>query len=711
MGGIGLALSRFLAENFQARLILTGRSRLNKTKQQQIQTLQQFGGEVLYLTADVANVDDMQRVIQTDRQRFGTIQGVIHSALVMASSLIKDMSEDIFKQALEPKSKGSFILNQVTSKEAVDFVLFFSSFITFKGDVGVGNYTAGCAFQDAYVYYLRTIYQRPAMVINWGHWGEIGIAANPRFKQIIKNLDVETLHTNEGIQGFQEVIKTGKPQVMVAKLGDEWFTPTKSASTIINPMSNGIKNEHEPEKKQYPRQDRRQIINQVAALVAQTLDVPINDIGLDDRFSEFGMDSILGVELVNAINKALNEPVLNTSAIFDYPSINELSEYIRQQMADVESVDEELFETQPAIQFEPDKEKSQENRQLYQEDTHDNQIYPLSHGQKALWFLYQLAPESVAYNIGITLLIRSTLDVPALQNTFQALINHHPCLRTTFTTSDSEPLQKVHQYWTIHFEQIDASTWSGDELNKQVAEAHQRPFDLEQGPVLRVNLFTRATQDHILLLSIHHIAFDGWSLWMLIKELGELYPTLKAGGQADLPSIKYTYADFVHWQMDMLASNKGEHLLAYWQQQLAGELPVLNLPTDHPRPPVQTYQGASVHLFLTEALTQQLKELASTEGTSLYMILLAAYQILLYRYTGQEHILVGSPTTGRTQREFADIMGYFLNMVVLRAVLKGSLTFKDFMEQVRQTVLKALDHQDLLITDLGGNVFCVNIII
>ncbi len=691
LGGIGLALSRFLAENFRARLILTGRSRLNKTKQQQIQALQQLGGEVLYLTAEVANVDDMQRVIQAAKQRFGNIQGVIHSALVMASSLIKDMSEDIFKQALDPKSKGCFILNQVTSKEAVDFVLFFSSFITLKGDMGVGNYTAGCAFQDAYVYYLRTVYQRPATVINWGHWGEIGIAANPRFKQIIKNLDVETLHTNEGIEGFQAVIKSGEPQVMVAKLGDEWFTPTKSASAIINPMSNGIKNKSEPEKKQYPRQDHRQIINQVAALVAQTLDVPINDIGLDDRFSEFGMDSILGVELVNSINKALNEHLLSTSTIFDYPSINELSEYIRQQMVDVESVDEELFQTQPAIQSKPDK-KSQENLQLYQEDTHDNQTYPLSHGQKALWFLYQLAPASAAYNMGLTLRICSTLDVPCLQNTFQALINHHPCLRTTFTTSDGELLQKVHQSWMVRFEQINASIWSGDELNKRVIEAYQRPFDLEQGPVLRVNLFTRTPRDHILLLTIHHIVFDGLSLWMLIKELGELYPIFKAGGQADLPSIKHTYADFVHWQRDMLAS-KGERLWTYWQQQLAGELPVLNLPTDYPRPPVQTYQGASVPFVLNKTLVQQLKELAQTEGITLYMVFLTAYQILLYRYTGQENILVGSPTLGRNQKEFAGI-GYFVNMVVLRAVLKAELTFKDFLGQTRQTVLDALDHQD-----------------
>jgi len=322
------------------------------------------------------------------------------------------------------------------------------------------------------------------------------------------------------------------------------------------------------------------------------------------------------------------------------------------------------------------------------------EVYPLSHGQQALWFLYQLAPESVAYNIGFSLRIRSIIDVPALQNTFQALINRHPCLRTTFTLNDGEPFQKVHQYQIVRFEQIDASNDSWEELNKRVVKAYHKPFDLSHGPVLRVNLFTRTQQDHILLLSIHHIVFDSWSLWMLIKELGMLYPTIKTGNQPSLPPLKHTYADYVHWQKEMLASTKGERLWAYWQQQLAGALPVLNLPTDHPRPPVQTYRGASVHIKIAETLTQPLKELAQTENASLYMVILAAYQILLYRYTGQEDILVGSATTGRNQNEFTDIAGYFANPVVLRAQLQGSFTFKAFLEQVRQTVLGALDHQD-----------------
>ncbi|MBI1924147.1 amino acid adenylation domain-containing protein [Candidatus Poribacteria bacterium] len=329
-------------------------------------------------------------------------------------------------------------------------------------------------------------------------------------------------------------------------------------------------------------------------------------------------------------------------------------------------------------------------------------VSPLSYGQQALWFIYQSAKESAAYNAAFTARIRSDVNVPALRRAFQGLINRHPALRTTFSTRDGEPVQvedsrlagEVHGYQDVCFEEIDASPWTWEELKVQVAKAYMRPFDLQRGPVLRVSLFTRSVQDHILLLTMHHIVCDGWSLWLLLDELRVLYPAEVAGEKASLPSLKRSYADYIRWQAEMLAGKEGERLAAYWQKQLAGELPVLNLPTDRQRPPVQTYRGTSHPFKLSEELTQRLKELARAEGTTLYMTLLAAFFVLLHRYTDQEDILVGAPTTGRTQPEFDPIVGYFVNPVVLRANLSGNPTFKAFLSQVRHTVLDALAHQD-----------------
>jgi len=324
-------------------------------------------------------------------------------------------------------------------------------------------------------------------------------------------------------------------------------------------------------------------------------------------------------------------------------------------------------------------------------------IYPLSYGQRALWFLYKLAPESAAYNVPNAVRIRTFVDIPILKQTFQALIARHPMLRTTFTVQNAEPVQKIHSYQTFQFEETDVAKCSWETLNQKVVEAYQRPFNLESGPMLRINLFRRSEQDYILLLTIHHIVVDGWSGWrLLVNELPLFYYQMaqKKGSTVKLPPLKWQYVDYVQWHTDMLAGPEGERLWRYWQKQLAGELPILNLLTDRPRPPVQTYDGATLILQLTPELTERLKQLAQAEGISLYMLLLAAFQILLHRYSGQDDILVGSPTAGRNEAEFADILGYFVNPVVLRADFSDNPNFKAFLTQVRQTVLEALAHQD-----------------
>jgi amino acid adenylation domain-containing protein len=311
---------------------------------------------------------------------------------------------------------------------------------------------------------------------------------------------------------------------------------------------------------------------------------------------------------------------------------------------------------------------------------------PLSYGQQALWFIYQSEPESVAYNIPVPLGLHiERLDVSLLKHGLQALVERHAMLRTVFTTHEGKPLQKIRCYHQLDWEEIDASGWSDDELIEQVNERYHRPFDLENGPVFRASLFNRGMP--VLFLCVHHIVCDDWSTQVMIDELRSLY------WHSELPPPP-SYLDYVHWQTDLL-SQEGQKLADYWQKQLGDELPVLKLPTDHPRPPVLRLRGASHGFELSPELSHQLKTLARTEGVTLYNLLLAAFQVLLYRYTGQEDILVGSPTSAsRSQADFAGTVGYFINQIVLRADLSGNPTFKAFMSQVRQTVLGGLAHQD-----------------
>ncbi|MDJ0635031.1 MAG: amino acid adenylation domain-containing protein [Xenococcaceae cyanobacterium MO_188.B29] len=333
--------------------------------------------------------------------------------------------------------------------------------------------------------------------------------------------------------------------------------------------------------------------------------------------------------------------------------------------------------------------------------------YPLTYGQQGLWFLYKLAPESAAYNLAFTARICSFLSIPALQRAIQKLVTRHLTLRTVFKQQGGEPFQEVCQDWEVEIKQIDASSWNWDELRKNAIAAHREPFDLERGPLLRVNLFTRSEKDQFLLLGIHHIVIDGFSFGILLDELRLLYQSESTGQAVSLPPIKRQYSRFVQWQKEMLESPIGETHRNYWHQKLSGELPVLKLPVDRWRSPVDKYQRGYYDFELDGQLTEQLKAMVKTEGATLYMILLAAFQVLLHRYTGQEDIIVGSPSEGRNQSELAGTIGFFINMIALRVKITSELTFSELLSQVRQTVLEALTHQDypsaLLIESLQLN--------
>lgn len=310
-----------------------------------------------------------------------------------------------------------------------------------------------------------------------------------------------------------------------------------------------------------------------------------------------------------------------------------------------------------------------------------------------MWLLYQSAPENPAYNLAVKVHIGSHVDRVALRDTFQALVDRHASLRTTFTTRASAPVQRVHARRDVSFPVTDASAWSQSELARQTTAVSGSPFDLEKGPLMRLNLFTRSATEHILVVTLHHIVVDGWSAWLILNEARDLYAAAKTGRPVSLPALPAQYADYVRWQSQMLAGPEGERAWAYWRQQLAGQLPTLSLPTDRPRPSLPTYNSDTHSFVLGRKLTSRLKSLAGAEGVTLFTLLLATFQVLLYGYTGQEDIVVGTPVAGRSRARFARIVGNFINMVALRSHLGGDLTFRALLGQVQQTVSGALAHQ------------------
>ncbi len=319
----------------------------------------------------------------------------------------------------------------------------------------------------------------------------------------------------------------------------------------------------------------------------------------------------------------------------------------------------------------------------------------LSENQRGMWFLHQLAPTSAAYNIAFAIRIGARIDVEALRKALQALADRHSMLRTTYAAGGGEPVQCVHAGLSVAFEQEAAAQLDDAALKARVDAVIQEPFDLEHGPVLRARLFTRSDAEHVFLLVVHHIAFDGWSTWLLLDELRALYQAAATNCIASLARPGSEYRDFVRWQTALLAGERGARSRQYWHQQLAGDLPTLDLPTDRPRSRVALARvGASEPFALNRSTVDRVRSLARSEGATLYMALVAAYQIFLHRYTGQEDILVGSPVSGRSADAFSGVVGCFVNSIALRGRLHGSPTCREFFRRTRQTVLEALEHQD-----------------
>jgi amino acid adenylation domain-containing protein/non-ribosomal peptide synthase protein (TIGR01720 family) len=409
--------------------------------------------------------------------------------------------------------------------------------------------------------------------------------------------------------------------------------------------------------------------------LAAKLRVDAGSIDIDSSITRYGVDSLLAIELAHSIETHLGV-LLPMSEFIS-------SQSIRQMALRCFDLMEATRSAPPVgpISF-----------------VEESNVFPLSHGQQALWFLQQLAPESVAYNIASALRIKTKPDEIALRSALQSLVERHATLRTTFSAVQGRAMQHVHEGAKASFEIVDASLWDDATLAERLRDEAHLAFDLEHGPLLRALLFSRADDEQVLLVVAHHIVIDFWSLAILMRELGDLYSMAANGAMmtlaATLAPHTSNYFDYVRWEQHLLSGEAGERLAGFWQKQLAGELPVLNLHTDRPRPAVQTFRGASEPLRLDAQLTARLKALSQANDATLFMTLLAAFKVLLHRYTGQEDLLVGSPMAGRQSAQFASTVGYFVNPVVLRTSPHGTLSFAEFLRQVRHTTLATFAHKE-----------------
>ena len=326
---------------------------------------------------------------------------------------------------------------------------------------------------------------------------------------------------------------------------------------------------------------------------------------------------------------------------------------------------------------------------------------PLSFAQKRIWFLHQFDSGN-AYNELSSVHLKGSLNVEALEKSLNEIVRRHEALRTTFEMVDGQAVQVVHPSWDFRWSILDFSTvenqihpyQGGDKIQDFVIEEVKRPFDLTKAPLLRGTLLKLAEQEYVLVFVMHHIICDGWSMRSLIREVAALYDAFSNSKPSPLPELPIQYADFAVWQSQWSKEYLQNHL-SYWKQQLAGATTVLELPTDKPRPAVQSFQGATTHFQLSPSLTEKLKSLSQQSGCTLFMTLLAAFQTLLYRYSRQEDISVGTPIANRNHSELQPLIGVFVNTLVMRTDLSGNPSFRELLTRVRQVALGAYAHEDL----------------
>ncbi len=413
----------------------------------------------------------------------------------------------------------------------------------------------------------------------------------------------------------------------------------------------------------------------LAGIWASTLG--INRISIHDHFFELGGHSLLATQVLSRIRETF-QVELSLHSFFAAPTVAELAAVIDAGSRH----SSELLTPIPRAERAGD--------------------LPLSFAQRRLWFLDQLEAHGAAYNIPLALHMSGRLYIDALCHSLNTIVARHEALRTVFAARDGEPVQVIVREMSIDLPVRDLSSLAEAERETAmldvVNQAAQQRFDLAQGPLLRAAVLRLGPESHVLMLTLHHIVADGWSLGVLLAELATLYRTLRAGGapsDAELPPLPIQYADYAVWQQAWLQGDVLENQLTFWKQHIDGAPTTLHLPTDRPRPPLQTFHGARHTLDVPRSVSAALIERGQREGVTLFMTLFAAFQSLLHRYTGQDDLLIGVPIANRTHVETEPLIGFFVNTLALRANLTGNPSFRELLHRVREVALSAYAHQDL----------------
>lgn len=416
---------------------------------------------------------------------------------------------------------------------------------------------------------------------------------------------------------------------------------------------------------------RNLLESKLAELWCEVLRVP--SIGIHDNFFALGGHSLLSTQIIARARKTFQLD-LSLRALFDFPTIAQLAQEIAARQVDA-------IELAPLVA------------------SKRGEMIPLSFAQNRMWFLEQLEGANPNYSIPMALSLAGTLDMDALKKSFNHIRARHEVLRTTFKSVDGSPVQVIEPEAKLEPEIISIEHLSAEaqvvEVERQIAANVAHLFNLETGPLLKVSILCLSPSKHVLLVNMHHIISDGWSIGILINEVAHCYDAYSRGKKPELPDLPIQYADYAIWQGENLKGEAMAQQVAFWRENLDGLPPLLELPTDRPRPSYLSREGAAYSFYIPEAIKQSVVALSDAHGATLFMTLLSAFQVLLSRYSGQDDVAVGSPNANRTRKETEGLIGFFVNMLVYRANLNNNPSFEEFLQSTRENALAVYAHQDV----------------
>ena len=680
LGELGLKTASWMADHGARNLVLIGRRTASPEATAVIEGLRRAGARVEVFAADAGSLSQMMEVFDTVKSALPPVGGVLHAAGVLDDGIIAQQTPQRFHKVMHAKVAGAWNLDQLTMQMPLDFFVLFSSVASLIGSAGQASYAAANAYLDALAKNRRAA-GLPALSINWGGWAEVGMAARAAARTPHQT-EYQLMPPDLALAALKKALLMRAAQVGIAAIdwgahsalhGKRPFFKDVLPKTV---QQGSASSAHRTSRERFLdvlrgslSPERKSLLTQyLVEILAPTLGIEPRTIQPSEPITDYGLDSLMALEFRNRINSEFQIQI---------PAVQLLRGMTLGEV--VTRIEAELPE--PASP-EPDTAVSREDAE-----------FPLSLGQQQSWFGHKFMPDSAPNNIGLTARAGPRLDFQAFEKAVAKLMLRHAALRTIFFQNESGiPMQRVLPGPFRLVALIDASRWSDDEIKKEIHKDFGQPLALDQ-PMFRVTVFRRPEED-VLFFKLDHIILDHWSVRLCIEDLREFYISELTGTHPRLEPLPAEYREFVEWETNFIESPEAAKAWEYWKQKLGGQLPVLKLPSSGERPQILVSRGRALRLAFSKDHWTGIQRISRENRATGYSVLLAAFQVLLYRYTAQTDIVIGTSVAGREDPRWASVVGLFINVLGLRCNLSGNPTFSEYLVQVRDTVWEALEHQN-----------------